>query len=455
MSSTTAQTGSSTQTERHARQASGGNDHRSHVSPGEMALAVIIGRSSEAFDFFVFGIACVLVFPAIVFPFADPVVGTIYSFAVFSLAFIARPIGSIVFMAIDREHGRSTKLTIALFLLGGSTAAIAFLPGYNTIGAYAIAALILFRLGQGFALGGAYDGLASLLALNAPERHRAWYAMMPQLGAPIGFIIASGLFAFFYLNLSEGDFQGWGWRYPFFVAFTINVVALFAKLRLIATPEYAELYESTHLAPTRVSKLVESRGTEVIVGAFVPLASFALFHLVTIFPISYIELYSNRSIGEFLLTQLAGAAIALICVMASGSIADRIGRRKHLGYCAAAIAVFSVATPFLFAAGYPGQTAFILIGFALLGLSHGQAAGAVASNFNNYDRYTGSAITSDLSWLIGAGFAPLVALLLTSRFGVGAIGLYLMSGAICTLVALWFNRNRRASEMSGPSPDGV
>ena len=155
MSSTTAQTGSSTQTERHARQASGGNDHRSHVSPGEMALAVIIGRSSEAFDFFVFGIACVLVFPAIVFPFADPVVGTIYSFAVFSLAFIARPIGSIVFMAIDREHGRSTKLTIALFLLGGSTAAIAFLPGYNTIGAYAIAALILFRLGQGFALGGA------------------------------------------------------------------------------------------------------------------------------------------------------------------------------------------------------------------------------------------------------------------------------------------------------------
>ena len=315
--------------------------------------------------------------------------------------------------------------------------------------------VVILRAAQGIALGGTWDGLASLLSLNAPQHQRGWYAMVPQLGAPLGLIVASALFAFFLSTLAPEDFISWGWRYPFFVAFTINVVALFAKLRLIATPEYEELYESTHLAPTRVSKLVESRGTEVIVGAFVPLASFALFHLVTIFPISYIELYSNRSIGEFLLTQLAGAAIALVCVMASGSIADRVGRRKHLGYCAAAIAVFSVATPFLFAAGYPGQMAFILIGFALLGLSHGQAAGAVASNFNNYDRYTGSAITSDLSWLIGAGFAPLVALLLTSRFGVGAIGLYLMSGAICTLAALWFNRNRRANEMSGPSPDGA
>ncbi|WP_062226984.1 MFS transporter [Aureimonas frigidaquae] len=451
MSSSTAQTASSTEMERHARQVSGG----SHVSPGELALGVVIGRASEAFDFFVFGIACVIVFPAIMFPFADPVLGTLYSFAVFSLAFIARPVGSILFLAVDRNYGRSTKLTIALFLLGGSTAAIAFLPGYETIGIYAILALVLFRLGQGFALGGAYDGLASLLALNAPEKHRAWYAMMPQMGAPIGFIVASGLFAFFYLNLTETDFLNWGWRYPFFVAFTINVVALFARLRLIATQEYAELYESQKLAPVRVKNLVESRGRDVIIGAFVPLASFALFHLVTIFPISYIELYSDREIGEFLLTQLGGAVLCLICVVLSGAIADRIGRRKYLGFCAGGIALLSVATPFLFAAGLPGQTAFILIGFALLGLSHGQAAGAVASNFANQFRYTGSAITSDLAWLIGAGFAPLVALALTAEFGVGSIGLYLMSGAVCTLVALWFNRNYRLNELSGPSPDGA
>ncbi|MFD2237523.1 MFS transporter [Aureimonas populi] len=439
MTTTGFQTASPGDIEHDARQIS--SDHR--ISPGEIALGVIVGRASEAFDFFVFGIACVLVFPALVFPFAEPLTGTLYSFAIFSLAFIARPIGSILFLKVDRIHGRGMKLTIALFLLGGSTAAIAFLPGYATIGVFSIAALVIFRLAQGFALGGAYDGLASLLSLNAPEKHRGWYAMVPQMGAPIGFIVASALFAFFYLNLTAEDFLGWGWRYPFFVAFTINVVALFARLRLIATQEYAALYESRELVPVRVSELLETRGREVLIGAFVPLASFALFHLVTIFPISYIDLFSDRSLGEFLLTQIAGAVLCLLCVVLSGVLADRIGRRKHLGYCAAAIAVFSVATPFLLMAGTAGQTTFILVGFALLGLSHGQASGAVASNFADRDRYTGSALTSDLSWLIGAGFAPLVALFFTSTFGVASIGVYLFSGAVCTLLALSWNRRLR------------
>ncbi len=430
---------SSTEMERDARLVSTDG----HVSPGELAIGVVIGRASEAFDFFVYGIASVIVFPALIFPFADKLTGTLYAFAVFGLAFIIRPLGSILFMEVDRRHGRGVKLTIALFLLGGSTAAIAFLPSYESVGGWAVAGLILFRLGQGFALGGAWDGLASLLALNAPEKHRAWYAMLPQLGTPIGFIIASSLFAFFYLNLPSEDFLGWGWRYPFFVAFTINVVALFARLRLIATEEYAELYESRDLTPVSVKELVAKQGTAVLVGAFVPLASFALFHLVTIFPISYIDIFSDRSPGEFLLVQLGGAAICLVCILLSGSIADRVGRRTHLGVCAIAIALFSVATPFLLGGGDTAQTIFILIGFGLLGLSHGQSAGAVASNFAGRDRYTGSALTTDLAWLIGAGFAPLVALGATSRFGLVAVGIYLLSGAICTLVALRINREMR------------
>jgi MFS family permease len=414
--------------------------HSGKVSPGEIALGVIIGRASESFDFFVYGIASVLVFPALLFPFVDQLTGTLYAFAIFGLAFVARPVGSVVFMAIDRRHGRGVKLTIALFLLGGSTASIAFLPGYETFGAWSIAALILFRLGQGFALGGAWDGLASLLALNAPETHRGWYAMMPQLGAPIGFIVASGLFAFFLLNLSTEDFLGWGWRYPFFVAFTINVVALFARLRLIATEEFAQAYVTRDLKPVSVSELVTVQGRAVLIGAFVPLASFALFHLVTIFPISYVDIYSDRSPGEFLLVQLYGAVICIVGIVLSGVIADRIGRRNLLGISAVAIALFSVVTPWLLGGDSAGQTAFILIGFSLLGLSHGQAAGAVASSFANENRYTGSALTSDLAWLIGAGFAPLVALGFSSQFGLAAVGVYLLSGAACTLMALWINR---------------
>ena len=131
------------------------------------------------------------------FPETNALTGTLYSFAIFALAFVARPIGTVVFMAIDRAYGRGVKLTIALLLLGSSTVAIAFLPGYPDIGYASAVLLALFRIGQGLALGGVWDGLPSLLALTAPERQRGWYAMVPQLGAPLGLIVASGLFAFF------------------------------------------------------------------------------------------------------------------------------------------------------------------------------------------------------------------------------------------------------------------
>src|SRR5262245_11974469 len=207
-----------------------------HGRPAEIAIGVIIGRTSEFFDFFVYAIASVIVFPRLVFPYADAVTGTLYSFAIFALAFVARPIGTAIFTAIDRQYGRAAKLTVALFLLGTSTVAIAFLPGYSAIGVASIWLLSLARVGQGLAWGGAWDGLAPLLAVNAPPHQKGWYAMIPQLGAPLGLIVASGLFTFFAGNLSADDFFDWGWRYPFFVAFAINVVALFAKLRIVATP---------------------------------------------------------------------------------------------------------------------------------------------------------------------------------------------------------------------------
>ncbi|MET0257954.1 MAG: MFS transporter, partial [Methylobacterium sp.] len=264
--------------------------------------------------------------------------------------------------------------------------------------------------------------------------------MVPQLGGPIGFILASSLFAFFTLNLATADFIGWGWRYPFFVAFTINVVALFARLRLIATEEFVQMYQRRDLVPVRVADLWRVQGRAIILGAFVPLASFALFHLVTIFPLSYIDNFSNRAPGEFLLIQTGGAVVCLICTVLSGTIADRIGRRRLIGICAVAIAAFSVVTPFLLGGDIAGQTAFVFIGFALLGFAHGQSAGATASNFSSQNRYTGSALTTDFAWLIGAGFAPLVALGFSSRFGLAAVGLYLLSGAVCTLLALGYNK---------------
>lgn len=413
-------------------------EHR--VGPAEIAVGVIIGRTSEFFDFFVYAIASVIVFPHVVFSHLAPVNAMLWSFVVFALAFIARPIGSLIFLAIDRLYGRATKLTIALFLLGTSTVAIAFLPGHDEIGALSIVMLCLFRIGQGIALGGAWDGLASLLALSAPEGKRGWYAMIPQLGAPFGLIVASALFAYFLSNLSSADFLSWGWRFPFFVAFALNVVALFARLRIVSAPEYETLFESRDLQPSRVRETLHSDGLKIVIGAFAPLASFALFHMVTVFPLSWVVLFTNEQAAHFLMVEIFGAAICAVAVVVSGILADQVGRRSLLGYSAAAIAVYSGFAPQLLNGGEVGAAAFMLIGFVLLGIAFGQSSGAVASSFSTPSRYTGSALTSDLAWLFGAGFAPLAALLLATKFGLMAAGGYLLSGALGTLIALYANK---------------
>ncbi|WP_266171731.1 MFS transporter [Dyella subtropica] len=416
--------------------------HADHakVAPGEIAIGVVIGRASEYFDFFVFGIASVLVFPTVFFPFKDRLDGMLLSFVIFALAFVARPLGTAIFMAMQRRWSRGTKLTAALFLLGTATAGMAFLPGYDVLGGRAIALLAFFRMLQGIALGGSWDGLPSLLALNTPAQRRGWYAMLGQLGAPIGFMIASALFLFLYTELSIDDFLSWGWRYPFFVAFAINVVALFARLRLVVTEEYTQLMEERELEPIGMIEMLRTQDHNIFLGAFAALASYALFHLVTVFPLSWIALGTTQSVGDVLTVQIIGACVGILGTIASGFIADRIGRRTTLGLLACLIGIFSFFAPWLLGGGRAAQDAFILVGFALLGVSYGQAAGTVTSNFPIRFRYTGAALTSDVAWLIGAAFAPLVALGLSSKFGLAAVSVYLLSGAACTLMALRVNR---------------
>ena len=249
---------------------------------------------------------------------------------------------------------------------------MAFLPGYDVIGMHAITLLAVFRCLQGLALGGSWDGLPSLLALNAPPQRRGWYAMLGQLGAhrlhgrqravPVP---ASDAY--------PGRFPGMGWRYPFFVAFAINVVALFARLRLVVTEEYTQLLEEGELEPIAIVEIVRDQGYNLFLGAFAALASYALFHLVTVFPLS-IAVSGTQQISDVLIVQIVGAAVGILGTMVSGWIADRIGRRTTLGLFAAAIGVFALVSPWLLDGGPKSQDAFILIGFALLGLSYGQAS---------------------------------------------------------------------------------
>ncbi|MGH8191113.1 MAG: MFS transporter [Rhodanobacteraceae bacterium] len=422
-----------------------GDDHAEHITPGDLAVGVVVGRISQSFDVFVFGLGCVLAFPKVFFPFASDLDGMFYAFAVFALGFIARPLGSTFFLALQRQLQLSVpiRLTIALFLLGTATVGIAFMPGYATLGWLAILALVVLRFGQGFALGGSWNGLASLTALSAPRERRGWYAMVTQLGEPIGFIVAAALFAYIWSSLTPEEFIEWGWRYPFFVAFAINVVALFARLRMVVAPRYTMQMQHSALEPSSVRELLRSQGRNIVLGAFAPLASYALFNMVTIFALAWALLFTQQSMTSFLVVQIIGALVAVPCMFLSGWVADRFGRRATLAACGLLIAVYSGWTALMLSGGVGASWVFIIIGFALLGFSHAQSAGAVSSVFRSEFRFTGAMLTSDLGWLIGAGFAPLAALALAHFLGMDYVGVYLLSGAAGTLGALWFALGRR------------
>ena len=185
--------------------------------------------------------------------------------------------------------------------------------------------------------------------------------------------------------------------------------------------------------------MFREEGRTVVLGAFAPLASFALFHLVTVFPLSWAVL-SGETPVHFLVIELVGAAVGLLSVALSGPLADRIGRRTLLGVSAALIAAFSGFAPQLLGRGVTGEWVYMILGFVLLGLSFGQSSGATNDRFSPRHRYTGAGTTATASWFIGAAFAPLAALLLASRFGLLSVGAYLLSGAACTLAALALNR---------------
>ncbi len=186
-------------------------------------------------------------------------------------------------------------------------------------------------------------------------------------------------------------------------------VALFARLRIVAAPEYREKFEALELQAAPVIETIEAEGRNILIGVFAPLASFAMFHMVTVFPLSWVMLFTKQTPVTFLIIELIAAVFGVVAIVASGYLANRVGRTRVLIVTAAAIAAFSGFAPQLLNTGVVGETSYMIIGFILLGLSFGQASGTVASNFAPIYRYTASALTSDLAWLFGAGFAPFLA----------------------------------------------
>ncbi|TYC49769.1 MHS family MFS transporter [Rhodobacterales bacterium] len=415
----------------------------------EYIITVVMARVTDHFGFFVYAFASVLVFPSVFFPNHDPATAVMMSFAIFPLAFLARPFASQIFKRLEPRIGRSGKITVALFILGGSTMAIGLLPSYETAGSLAPLLLILMRIGQGIGLGGSWDGLTLLLQTNAPEKRRGWYAMIPQLGAPIGLGVAAAIFYVLTGFLSEEEFINWGWRWPFFAVLAVNVVALFARLQLIHSEAHEMYKEEALLKPSPFFEMLSVHWKDVLLATFLPLASYATLHMVTVFPLAYDYLDAKGPISDFLLLLLLGSVIAIPAVVLSGVLSDRFGRRRMLAVVSVAIGLFSFIVTNLL----DGGAIYVLLGYALLGLSYGQASAILPNRFQKKYRYTASALSVNLSWIFGAAFAPLVAMGLTLNFGVSFAGFYLLSGALVTLAALAVlsRRDKRAREAQTPA----
>lgn len=408
------------------------SDKTAKLEVDELVITVIMARVTDYFGFFVYAFASVLVFPRVFFSNHDPATAMLLSFAVFPVAFLARPFASQAFKLLEKRVGRSGKITIALFILGGSTMAIGLLPTYQTAGILAPALLVLFRIGQGIGLGGSWDGMTLLLQTHAPEKRKGWYAMIPQLGAPVGLCVAAAIFYVLTGFLTEEEFITFGWRWPFFAVLAVNVVSLFARLQLIHSEGHEILKEEVQLKSSPFFEMLSVHWKDVLLATFLPLASYAILHMVTVFPLAYEYLRTDEPISDFMLLLLLGGVISIPAVVISGLLSDRFGRRRMLAIVSVLIGVFSFMVTTLLTNG----VAYVLIGYVLLGLSYGQASAILPNRFQQKYRYTGAALATNLSWIFGAAFAPLVALGLSLSFGLAFAGFYLLSGALVTLLAL-------------------
>ena len=409
---------------------------RQTVQLDDVITTVVMARVTDYFGFFVFAIASALVFPAIFFPYLEPVPATLASFAVFSLAFLARPVASLIGRKLEPRIGKPGKITVALMLLGTSTVAIGLLPGYDRIGWVAPALLAVLRVIQGLGLGGSWDGMTLQLKSAAPKDRDGLYSMVPQLGGPIGFCVAAAMFYVLTGFLTEEEFYQYGWGFAFFAVMAVNVVSLFARLRLLTTNFGSD--EETMMKSAPLGFLLRTEWRSILLSAFLPLSSYALLHMLTVFPISYTLLFTDNAIDRIILWQLVGGALAVGTVMLSGVLADRYSKR-------AVILGSSVLTLLLclsIGTLNDNPAVYIVAGFIIFGLSYGQSSAIVPDRFSPDCRYSGSALSTNLSWIFGAAFAPLVGLFLASTFGLWAAALYLVSGVLVTLATLFILRRQ-------------
>lgn len=412
--------------------------------------ASLVGTTIEFFDFYIYATAAVIIFPHLFFPAStDPTTATIQSLATFAIAFIARPIGAALFGHLGDRIGRKATLVAALLTMGISTVCIGLLPTYAQIGLAAPLLLALCRLGQGLGLGGEWSGAVLLATENAPEGKRAWYGMFPQLGAPIGFILATGSFLALGALMSEADFMQWGWRIPFIASSVLVIVGLWIRLQLHETPAFQKVLDKQKEVNIPFKEVMTKHWRMLILGTIAAICTFVVFYLTTVFALNWGTTKLGYSRAEFLQLQLIATLCFAAFIPLSAVFAEKFGRKAtSIAVCILA-ALFGLVFSSMLESGNPLIVLlFLCIGLSIMGLTYGPIGTVLSEIFPISVRYTGSALTFNLAGIFGASFAPLIATKLATTYGLQAVGYYLTAASILSLLAFLAIRETKNDDVN-------
>lgn len=397
----------------------------------------LIGTTIEFFDFYIYANAAVLVFPQLFFPGSDPTTSVIESLATFSIAFFARPIGSAVFGHFGDKIGRKATLVAALLMMGISTVCIGLLPTYQSIGIMAPLLLMLCRFGQGLGLGGEWGGAVLLAIENAPPGKRAWYGMFPQLGAPIGLLLSGGTFLLLSDVLTEEQFFDYGWRIPFIASSLLVVVGFYIRLKITETPSFENALETKKQVEIPLMTILKSYRWELIFGTLAAVATFVTFYLMTVFSLSWATTHLGFSRRDFLIIQLFSILFFVAGIPISAVLADKFGCKTILVLISTLIVLFGFTFSFFMESGNTLMiTTFVCVGMGLMGLTYGPVGTFLSELFPTEVRYSGASLTFNLAGILGASFAPLIAIWLATSYGISYVGFYLSIAALISVLAL-------------------
>jgi metabolite-proton symporter len=382
-----------------------------------VVIASLVGTSLEWYDFFIYGTAAALVFNKLFFPSFDPLVGTLLAFTTFAVGFIARPVGGVVFGHYGDRAGRKKVLVATLVLMGVATFAIGLLPTYATIGVWAPILLVTLRFLQGLGLGGEWGGAVLMTLESGEATKRGRNASWPQVGVPIGLLLANGVLSLMGAVTGDDAFLSWGWRVPFLLSGVLVLVGLWIRLSIEESPLFAGVESKHEKAKAPIVEVLQRYPRQVLLALGARVGVDVVFYVYVLFITTYVVTYLKLPQHYALNAVLIAAACQAVFIPLFGALSDRVGRRPVylVGAVGAAIWTF-VFFALLDTGSFPLIVLATVVALLLHAAMYGPQAAFIAEMFPTAVRYTGASMGYQLAGILGGALAPIIATALLNRY---------------------------------------